>query len=328
MAGLLFLTCAYCLPRPDSNGNSHLDLTMAVVNHSTLSIDRYHSDTIDVDFFQGHYYTDKAPGLSLVGIPVVAAAKAAGLSLQASSASNAHHRVVLLFLEYLEALSIVATSAIALLLMLFSFLRYLGASLVASSLTSLTIAFGSCVLPYSYSFYSHVPVAAMIFGSFAAIYVISDARPGKQSAQRLRSNRPLVCMGAGLLLGCAVMCEYPTVLLVAAVALYSLIRLRRREFALVVLGTLPGLLVVIGYDWAVFGSPISTGYGGHSVSFARQESRGFAGFSWPPSPSALYGLTISPYRGLFFLSPALLLAIPGYANMRRRLNTPALLWYS
>ena len=152
MAGLLLLTCAYCLPRPDSNGNSHLDLAMAVVNHSTLSIDRYHSDTIDVDFFRGHYFTDKAPGLSLVGIPLVAAAKAAGLSLQASSASSSHDRVVLLFLEYLETLSIVATSAVALLLMLFSFLRYLGASPVASSLTSLVIAFGSCLLPYSIAF--------------------------------------------------------------------------------------------------------------------------------------------------------------------------------
>ena len=39
---------------------------------------------------------------------------------------------------------------------------------------------------------------------------------------------------------------------------------------------------------------------------------GFTGPTW----GALYGITVSPYRGLFFLSPVLLLSLPG----------PVLLW--
>ena len=132
-----------------------------------------------------------------------------------------------------------------------------------------------------------------------------------------------VCVG--LLLGCAAMCEYPTALLAAGVASFAFLRLRRGEFALLFLGAVPGFLLVAGYDWAAFGSPISTGYGAHSVGFARQESRGFAGFTWPPSGDALYGLTISPYRGLFFLSPSLLLALPGYVYLRRRVNASGFL---
>jgi hypothetical protein len=40
---------------------------------------------------------------------------------------------------------------------------------------------------------------------------------------------------------------------------------------------------------------------------------GFTGPTWP----ALYGITISPYRGLFFLSPVLLLTFPGLVLLWR-----------
>jgi hypothetical protein len=45
-----------------------------------------------------------------------------------------------------------------------------------------------------------------------------------------------------------------------------------------------------------------------------------------PDPAALWGITFSPYRGLFVLSPFLLLALPGLLAMwRRRRQRPAAL---
>ena len=111
MVGLLLASCLYCLPRADVNATSHLDLTLAALNYSTLSIDRYHSNTSDVDLFRGHYYTGKAPGLSVLGVPTAAVVEASGLHLKVGSMSSAHSKVVILFLEYLEVLSIVASSA-------------------------------------------------------------------------------------------------------------------------------------------------------------------------------------------------------------------------
>ena len=74
---LLFLTSAYFLPRWASwSQNSRLDLTMALVDKGTLSIDDYYTNTGDYAAFEGHFYTDKAPGVSFLGVPVYAVYKA------------------------------------------------------------------------------------------------------------------------------------------------------------------------------------------------------------------------------------------------------------
>src|SRR5207249_4759356 len=56
------------------NENSRFDLTRAIVEHHTLRIDAYHQNTGDKAFFDGHYYSDKAPGLSLAAVLVWEAA--------------------------------------------------------------------------------------------------------------------------------------------------------------------------------------------------------------------------------------------------------------
>jgi hypothetical protein len=54
-----------------------------------LDIDRWADRTIDKALFEGHYYADKLPGLSLLAVPVVAAAghvsEALGRHLNASA---------------------------------------------------------------------------------------------------------------------------------------------------------------------------------------------------------------------------------------------------
>ncbi len=66
-------------------------------------------------------------------------------------------------------------------------------------------------------------------------------------------------------------------------------------------------LILLGlYNWVRFGSPMSSGY-----HFADGE-----GFT-RPIITGLFGLTISPYRGLFWYSPVLLLALPGWLMLRR-----------
>jgi hypothetical protein len=73
-------------------------------------------------------------------------------------------------------------------------------------------------------------------------------------------------------------------------------------------------LALLGlYNWARFGSPFNSGY-----HFEAGE-----GFTQPVL-IGLYGLTISPYRGLFWYNPVLLLALPGWLMFRRR--APWLAW--
>jgi hypothetical protein len=74
------------------------------------------------------------------------------------------------------------------------------------------------------------------------------------------------------------------------------------------------LLLLLGiYNWARFGSPLNTGYHfGSGEGFNR------------PLVEGLFGLTIAPYRGVFWYSPLLLLAIPGWLMLRR--VAPWLAW--
>lgn len=68
-----------------------------------------------------------------------------------------------------------------------------------------------------------------------------------------------------------------------------------------------GLALIAAYNLARFGAPLTSGY-----HFDSGE-----GFDTPPL-LGLYGLFFSPYRGLFWYSPPLLLAIPGLIALWRR----------
>jgi hypothetical protein len=68
---------------------TRLGLTLSIVESGGLDIDRWADRTIDKALFEGHYYADKLPGLSLLAVPVVAAAghvsEALGRPLNASA---------------------------------------------------------------------------------------------------------------------------------------------------------------------------------------------------------------------------------------------------
>lgn len=61
------------------------------------------------------------------------------------------------------------------------------------------------------------------------------------------------------------------------------------------------------YNWARFGSPFASGYG-------FEAGEGFI----TPLGVGLYGLLLSPYRGVFWYNPLLLLAVPGWLLFRHR----------
>src|ERR1041384_1176877 len=69
---LLFVSYAYFYQAGGWNENTRFDWVRAIVDDHTLAIDRYHENTGDKARFGGHYYSDKAPGLSFVAVPVYA----------------------------------------------------------------------------------------------------------------------------------------------------------------------------------------------------------------------------------------------------------------
>ncbi len=120
--------------------------------------------------------------------------------------------------------------------------------------------------------------------------------------------KPAALVGCGTALGLLVGVNTIYALGIPLFALYLLWRqpLQGRTLvAFVAPLLLCGLLLAL-YNWGRFGSPLESGY-----HFAAGE-----GFT-TPLLSGLYGLFFSPYRGLFWYSPILLLSIPGWLMLRR-----------
>lgn len=121
-----------------------------------------------------------------------------------------------------------------------------------------------------------------------------------------KGDRPYRLAAIGALLGLLIGLNTIYALLVPIVGLLVLVGRPVRSwvaFALPI-GAALGLLAL--YNWARFGSPFTSGY-----QFAAGE-----GFN-NPFFLGVFGLTFSPYRGVFWYNPILLLAIPGWLMFRR-----------
>jgi hypothetical protein len=163
---------------------------------------------------------------------------------------------------------------------------------------------GTIAFPYSGAFYGHQLVASLLF---AAFYILCVQR----GALRARS---LVLVG--LLLGYGAITEYPAVLIVVPLCLYALYLLAsKRRLAWLVLGTIPPLLLLMLYDLMAFQTVLPVGYN-YSPLWQEVHHTGFMSLT-RPSVSTLWGITLSPFRGLFFLSPFLLLGVIGFYYFAR-----------
>ncbi|NTU79626.1 MAG: hypothetical protein HGA45_09515 [Chloroflexales bacterium] len=324
----LLLACyAYVLPRwADWNQNSRLDLVLAMVDDGTVSIDRYVVNTGDYAVYGGRAYTDKPPGLSFLALPVYMALSPAldlpavrdrlqaiggggtfETTLREEGTGLRADKIRFALVQYVLTLLVVATVSAALGALLYLALGRLALPPNVAALGALAYGLGTAAAPYAGNFYSHQLVAALLFGAFFVAWPSEDERGRPAYA------RGLLC---GLLLGWAVISEYPVAILGAVVGLYALARRGPRWLIpLAVGGAIPGVLLAV-YDLVAFGTPWPVGYA-HSALWHDQHGTGFMSITYPRA-EALWGLTFGQFRGLFVRAPWLLLAAPGLVVWWRR----------
>lgn len=123
----------------------------------------------------------------------------------------------------------------------------------------------------------------------------------------------------GTLFGYAAASEYVLAPILMIPIVWASLRVRpRRDLLRVAGGAAPWFIATALYNVAAFGTPLPVGY--RYSTFAGAFESGLFGFTAPSWESA-YGLTFSPYRGLFLLSPVLVLAPIGFYVMLRRDTT-------
>ncbi len=328
LALLLACSFAYFVGPPAWNQNSRLALTRALVEQGQVSIDDFHATTGDKSWRAGHFYSDKAPGVSLLStipyallvaerkltggeLPDVRVATldpaiaAAGLAPAPADrlpgdalVYNPAHRVAL-WLCRMVVISL--PSVLAGLLMVMLLVRAgtprttaLGVALIWLLATP---AFG-----YACGLYGHQIVAALLFASFAL--VVLDEPFG------LRPRG--LGLGIGSLLGWAVLCEYTSAVPVVLVLAWATWRRGLGLGTWIAIGGIPWALILAGYHGWAFGSPLATGYDFVYLEEFAEGMRVNYGIGWP-DPGVLIQLLFGSYRGLFYLAPVLLLATWGLA---------------
>jgi len=80
---LFFVTYAYFFQGGGWNQNARICLTRSIIDHGTFAIDHFKEDargmewvnTGDWAYYDGHYYSNKSPGLSFFAVPFFAASQ-------------------------------------------------------------------------------------------------------------------------------------------------------------------------------------------------------------------------------------------------------------
>jgi hypothetical protein len=264
----------------------------AVVLKHTLRIDDYISYTGDRALIDGHYYSEKAPAMALLALPAFAITawieQRAGVDPDGQPGQRIAEWVTTAgSIGLLAALGGVA---------FFSLIKARADALTAV-LATFSLFLGSLTFPYATSLFAHAGTIALLS---IALWGVMGGAPGLVSARR--------DVIAGVAAGLAVASEYPAILPGAAIGLYlasvDLKRMLRYGIA-----TLPAAALILLNNYAISGSPFKFSYGSNPL-FPEITAVNTYGFNMP-DPAAMRAVLIGEYRGLFFWSPVMLMAIPG-----------------
>jgi hypothetical protein len=306
-------------------------------------IDRWHWETNDKAYVDGHFYSVKSPGVAALATPLYIALEAVGGEKLARSAvdnversdhSKWHPHDVVPLETYgfdaergqrveqrvqqstpiVWALTLLASVIPAILLLL-------GVRWAADrfqpgygTAAAITLGLATIVMTFAAEFFSHVISAGLGFAAFLILMRERDGAPSR-----------LMVAGAGLLAGLAVTFEFQTGLLGIVLFVYALSRrtdLPRRAAAYGA-GAIAGALPTLGFNFWAFGDPLKLAYSdavvapgvsGHEVLGLNSE--GFFGITAPRLDGALDLLLAG--RGLLVLTPIVVMCVAGVLMMRSR----------
>lgn len=313
IAAVLFISYGYFYQAGGWNQNSRFDMTRAIVEQHTLRIDAYHENTQDKAHFQGHYYSDKAPGLSLFAVPAAAVAKT--LASAAGAPPDSPRTVIATsYAATVFAVSLPVALAGACLFLLA--LRF-GASIAGAAFAALSLGLATPMWPYATIFWGHALAGAcLLFAFYAAVVLRENQTPARDF---------WLGLAVGLSAGWATASEYPAVpaaAILAALALALVWHDGRRRVLRVATGLAVGavvcLAVLLTFQNAAFGSPFHLGYK-YDEAFPKM-TRGF-GLGLPKFDRILK-LLFGGRRGIFFHAPVVAAAPFGLWLMWKKGERP------
>ena len=306
---LAAFTYAFFFSGGGPNQATRMALTESLVVRHQPDITPYHARTIDKGFRKDQFFADKAPGISLLATVPYELMRIGDRIGGIPSESRAAQQAKLGILTFLFA----GLAGLACALLLRRLALFLGCGRPAAELAAFAYAFGTIAFPFSTLLFGHQLSALCILSAF--VITLEHRKLGT-----LTQPRVLVALGAIWTLSLVV--EYPTALLVAVFGTATLVWTfdRGRPVKSVVrtllwagAGGAPLLVVhaaFLVWSYGKFALPyiyVSEPY------FRAHMSGGILGIG-TPTMLATYGSLLSPYRGLLFYCPVLVLAVAGLGS--------------
>lgn len=289
----LFVPFSYFNHSDGWNQGARLAELHAIVVKHTLKIDDYVSYTGDRALIDGHYYSEKAPAMTLAALPAFAATvaiqKAMGIDPDHERAKKVSDWIATsLSVGVLAALGGVAFFA----------LISTDIAPVPAVIATFGIFLGTIIWPYATALFAHA-------GTIGLLCIAMWAALGDRPRDTI----------AGVAAGLAVASEYPAAIPVAVLGVYLGAKDWRRMIRYGV-ATLPGATLILLNNAAISGSPFKLGYGSNPL-FPELTATNTFGFS-VPDVLALRELLVGEYRGLLPWSPVLVMAVPGLGVLFRK----------
>ena len=297
---LLFLVLATTIDTyNNANPHSRYALLMSIAEDHRLTIDAYWSTTCDWSRTpDGHYYSNKAPGPTLLALPLY-------LPLDALVVANTNDRKMrdarrMEARESLLDLLSLALQAIpfALLVMVSAeMLAARGVSRAAIELGAIAMLFGNTASMFMNTYFGHGVAAVLTLG-------IALALPKRRYAL------------VGLLFGLDVLSDYgtalflPILLVLACMTAGTGWKAKFRSVLRLALGGLAPLLVFGVYHALCFGGPLTLPNKFMNPVFVEKGGRALWGvIDFLPNSKAAYELLFGLHRGLLVTQPWVLLLV-------------------
>ncbi len=286
-------------------------LTERMVDQHTLTLPSDAWGLATTSGRDGRQYAVTGPGQSLLAIPFFLFGTLTAPLLPIEARGYATRFAVALFNP------IVTAATVAL---LYALLRRLGQRGAIALSVAAIYGLATTAWPHGRTFFAE-PLTALLL--LAAWYCF------RRGTEEPAGRGWLVAGGAALIAALSV--KPHAALALPFMGLYLLVRATnlgrvagvwqwrwRRGLVLTSYAGLGGMLIMMPlglYNWALFGSPWQTGYGGQSAG----------SLFVTPLATGLYGLTIATGKGLIWYSPPFLLAIAGWWPFWRRYRAEGLL---
>lgn len=289
-----------------TNTLSRYDMVQALA-HGTAIIDAHAANTIDVSFYNGHLYSPRSIGLSLVAVPVLVVAQTVA-TWAATSIS-----IQIGFLSLFTVLP----AAIAGVIAFERFVRRLRPALAGTPIPVIvtgTFALGTTYYVFATQFLSHAFAGGLAITGFYLLFKArTDDRPER------------LMLIAGALVGLAVVSEYLTAVVAVVLCGYVWAAFPGRRVRMLLrfcLGAAPWALVLGWYNWFAFGNPLHMSYDYVAGTQFSGQHQGLFGITFP-HPGAYWELLVWP-RGLLVESPSLAFVPLGFYRWWRSSVRPPL----